>query len=406
MLLNFDDRSIIRSWCLLGYAPFSLVLNTLYLLLYSNMLLLLAAGIGICAFMFVHLVRVKEQMGQARILAMLIQVLWIIRFGLFYIKLSDIGAVTPAMFMYDQALLFLDGPLIWLYTRALTEKQNFSGKAWLHFMPFAMVTAYATYQVFAYGDQLTQFFQDTWQAWQAGGSTAGGFGLILIAAIIFFNLFYLLKSVGLARAYNRALEAEYSTTDRLAVDWIIQFQRLWVLLFIIPLVLYFLNYIWPVFHMLTLAGLAGAAIVLLTVLFNVNLLKQVYVVLPETKRAKASSRKANTIDGHKEALGALLSVLQKEKAYLNDGLTLSELAASMKIKPAELTELIKASAYDNFYDLINSHRIEEVKAQLLRTDEQVIQLAYQSGFKSKSTFNKIFKEKTGLTPKAYRSAHQ
>lgn len=370
------------------------------------MLLLLASGIGICSFTLIQLAQQNERMGQARILAMAIQVLWILRFGLFYTKMVDLEAVTPVMFMYDQTLLFLDGPLIWLYTRSLTEKKRFSGKVWLHFLPFAFVFAYETYQIIAFGDQLTQFFQDTWQAWREGGSTAWGYGLIVIAGIVFFNLAYLLGSVKVARAYNSALEEEYSTTDRLTADWIIHFQRLWVLLFVIPMVLYFLNYIWPIFDMLTLAGVAGVAIVLLSVIFNLNLLKQAYVNLPEVKVSKSNVPKGLPADEQKVALDQLLSTLQKDKVYLDDGLTLSDLADLMKMKPAELTELIKVSDYENFYDLINSHRIEEVKAELINSDEQVIQLAYQSGFRSKSTFNKIFKEKTGLTPKAYRSAHK
>lgn len=66
--------------------------------------------------------------------------------------------------------------------------------------------------------------------------------------------------------------------------------------------------------------------------------------------------------------------------------------------------MIKLSPYENFYDLINTYRIEAIKQQLLTSDEQIIQLAYQNGFKSKSTFNKIFKEKTGMTPKAYKAS--
>ncbi len=366
------------------------------------MLLLLASGIGICAFMLLQLGQQNQRMGQARILAMAIQVLWILRFGLFYIKILDIEAVTPVMFMYDQALLFLDGPLIWLYTRSLTEKKRFSGKVWLHFIPFVLVSAYETYQVIVFNDQLTQFFQDTWAAWQQGGTTAGGYGLIVIAGIIFFNLYYLLKSVRVARAYNNALEEEYSTTDRLTADWIIQFQRLWVLLFMVPLVLYFANYIWPIFDMLTLAGVAGVAIVLLSVIFNMNLLKQVYVSLPQSKASKSTPTKGMPADEQQAKLDLLMSALTNDKAYLDDELTLSDLADTLHMKPADLTDLIKLSPYENFYDLINSHRIEAVKSALIKSDEQVIQLAYQCGFRSKSTFNKIFKEKTGLTPKAYR----
>ena len=91
-----------------------------------------------------------------------------------------------------------------------------------------------------------------------------------------------------------------------------------------------------------------------------------------------------------------------KRYYLDEELSLRQLAEYLELKPVELTELIKASEYENFYDLVNTYRIDQVKEQLKQSDEQIIQLAYQNGFKSKSTFNKIFKEKTGFTPKAYR----
>ena len=69
-----------------------------------------------------------------------------------------------------------------------------------------------------------------------------------------------------------------------------------------------------------------------------------------------------------------MSALANDKAYLDDELTLSDLADALDMKPADLTDLIKASPYENFYDLINSHRIETVKSALIKSDEQVIQL--------------------------------
>ena len=107
-------------------------------------------------------------------------------------------------------------------------------------------------------------------------------------------------------------------------------------------------------------------------------------------------------DKNKELIEKLEALLEQEQYYLDDELSLGQLADYMNLRPVELTELIKISSYENFYDLINSYRIEEVKNQLKDSDDQIIQLAYQNGFRSKSTFNKIFKEKTGMTPKEYR----
>jgi AraC-like DNA-binding protein len=63
----------------------------------------------------------------------------------------------------------------------------------------------------------------------------------------------------------------------------------------------------------------------------------------------------------------------------------------------------------NFYNLVNDYRVEEVKRRL--EDPQykhltILAIAYDSGFNAKSSFNTIFKEKTGSTPSEYlKSVH-
>ncbi|HTE33290.1 MAG TPA: helix-turn-helix domain-containing protein, partial [Chryseolinea sp.] len=91
--------------------------------------------------------------------------------------------------------------------------------------------------------------------------------------------------------------------------------------------------------------------------------------------------------------------------YLDPELTLSQLAKDLNIGRSQLSQLINDSIGDNFYDFINKYRTEEVKR--LMNDPKVknfslLGLALEAGFKSKSTFNLIFKRFTGLTPTAYK----
>jgi AraC-like DNA-binding protein len=59
----------------------------------------------------------------------------------------------------------------------------------------------------------------------------------------------------------------------------------------------------------------------------------------------------------------------------------------------------------NFFDFINRYRIEE--AQRLLTDPPdkkitVLEVLYECGFNSKSSFNTLFKKHTGLTPSEFK----
>lgn len=93
-----------------------------------------------------------------------------------------------------------------------------------------------------------------------------------------------------------------------------------------------------------------------------------------------------------------------EKPYLDRELTIYNLAEQLKISRHILSEVINEHMGMNFYNLVNEYRINEVKLRMKREDMKhltILAIAYDSGFNSKSSFNTIFKEKTGHTPSEY-----
>ena len=97
--------------------------------------------------------------------------------------------------------------------------------------------------------------------------------------------------------------------------------------------------------------------------------------------------------------------MQKEKVYLNSEIRIQDLANHLKIPVHTLSHLINASLNQNFYDFINTYRINEVKMRL--QDEKyshytIVAIAFDCGFNSKATFNRLFKQYTGLTPTQYK----
>lgn len=97
--------------------------------------------------------------------------------------------------------------------------------------------------------------------------------------------------------------------------------------------------------------------------------------------------------------------IQTEKSYLNPRLTLERFAALVQISPRHVSLAINRCFEQNFQEYINRFRVEEAK-RLLRDyadqERTILEIAQQSGFNSKATFNRIFKLSTGVTPSAYR----
>lgn len=102
----------------------------------------------------------------------------------------------------------------------------------------------------------------------------------------------------------------------------------------------------------------------------------------------------------------LKEILRTKKPYLNEDLSLTDLADELGITNKQLSELLNQHLNINFYTLINAYRIEEFKSRIAGIDKDkftLLGIAYDCGFKSKASFNRVFKQKMGMTPSKYRN---
>ncbi|PKP36012.1 MAG: AraC family transcriptional regulator, partial [Bacteroidetes bacterium HGW-Bacteroidetes-15] len=100
----------------------------------------------------------------------------------------------------------------------------------------------------------------------------------------------------------------------------------------------------------------------------------------------------------------LLSQMREKKYFLNPDLTLARLSDEFSVSPEYLSGVINGRLNMNFFDFVNHHRIEEFKTMCRDPKNQnltLISLAYDCGFNSKATFNRVFKRDVGCTPSEY-----
>lgn len=105
-----------------------------------------------------------------------------------------------------------------------------------------------------------------------------------------------------------------------------------------------------------------------------------------------------------EVYTKLLHLLNQETIYKENNLSLNDLASTLDIHPNYLSQIINEKRSENFYDFINTFRVEEFKRLIKIPKNQqftLIALAYDCGFNSKSSFNRYFKKHTGITPSQY-----
>ncbi|KPH15059.1 DNA-binding protein [Chryseobacterium sp. ERMR1:04] len=108
---------------------------------------------------------------------------------------------------------------------------------------------------------------------------------------------------------------------------------------------------------------------------------------------------------YNEELVRLKKYMAEEKPFLNPSLTIQDISNDMDIPTRELSVLINHQLGQHFYDFVNTYRIEnamEILKDVTKSKVTVLEILYEVGFNSKSSFNTAFKKHTGNTPTFYR----
>lgn len=103
-------------------------------------------------------------------------------------------------------------------------------------------------------------------------------------------------------------------------------------------------------------------------------------------------------------LDNLLSYMENEKPYLSAKLNISDVSMKLDCTEIELSQLLNNHLNVNFSNFINTYRVNEIKHRLNQDNLSkytLKALSEQCGFSSKTTFYRVFKNVTGMTPLEY-----
>jgi AraC-like DNA-binding protein len=96
-----------------------------------------------------------------------------------------------------------------------------------------------------------------------------------------------------------------------------------------------------------------------------------------------------------------------EKPFLNPSVTIQDVSNGIKIPVRDLSLLINHKLEQHFYDFVNTYRIEnamDILKDVTKSKVTILEILYDVGFNSKSSFNTAFKKHTGNTPTSYRKS--
>lgn len=129
--------------------------------------------------------------------------------------------------------------------------------------------------------------------------------------------------------------------------------------------------------------------------------------LNPNKIAEKNTLEVEKSDAIKTQIEFVKKYVSENEPYLEPSLTIQDLAKQVEIPVRELSVLINHQMNQHFFDFINEFRIQKAM-KLLKNDSKkkltVLEILYEVGFNSKSSFNTAFKKHTNQTPTEFRNS--
>jgi AraC-like DNA-binding protein len=318
-------------------------------------------------------------------------------FNLEFFRWTICSLIIPVFYLYILSVCFADFRL--------------KAKHLLHAIPFLVTNAVFIFRLhFLNNEEKIHFYDHRSQL-----PELYGFQIMLGFQILGYSIgvFLVLKK------YREIYQENYTNTKTSIFKWLFQIATVLFILYYLSIAKNVLRYtdievlwIWANVVMQIL-------VLIVTCWFVLNALNHPELfrgidsklqlardIVPE-ENEKITGIKDNQNEVITGQISTLKHYMAEKEPFLNPSLTIQELSNQIEIPVRDLSVLINHHMDQHFFDFVNEYRIQKAMSILknpLKSDLTVLEILYEVGFNSKSSFNTSFKKYTNLTPTAYRNA--
>jgi AraC-like DNA-binding protein len=332
-----------------------------------------------------------------------------------FFVLKKVWMVSPLLVGWGICLPLLFGPLLYLYAQSILYKDfELKGKKWLHLLPFLVFFLVSELQYILLGKENQEILLNQILERKVPVAFYWSSGLIFCQFFI-----YVAACFRLIDRYKKIASDQFSDEEKINISWLSST----ILFFTLCMVLAALNgfsgltpfskYYFIVLNVLVFLIIIFISSVLLKALRFPEIFS---VITPNRPPANANDAEISRYQGstlsdeeRKRMIENLNLHMRTRRPWLEPELSLDQLSAQLSVKPRMLSQLINETLNQNFFDFVNRYRIEEAKRLLTNPVDKkitVLEVLYEVGFNSKSSFNTLFKKYTGLTPSEFKKQHR
>lgn len=317
----------------------------------------------------------------------------------------------PVIIATTYSLLFCMGPLYYIYCRYLLDKTyKTTYKTILHFLP-SLVVILMMLPFYTMSDKTKiSYLQGLSQGDTLKIPTEQLIFMAVHVAQTVAYIFAAYKFIGKKEVELKDFSSDVYLVKK--ITWLNKFSLYFfvyfLLYFILVVTLTFLNsYQVQVDYVMLLITSVSIYAIGYTALSNPEIFKaipdfEIQTIEQDIEKPDEGGKKnENKFPELKEKL---LKYMDEQKPYLKSDLKLSELADSLSVPYYHLSQLINETFLVNFYDFINKYRVEDAKKLLVEDTRnyKILAIAYEVGFNSKATFNRVFKKYIDYTPSEFK----
>lgn len=316
-------------------------------------------------------------------------------------ELNEWHLSYPHLIGVQNVFIFVFMPMLYFYVLLTTQKvKELSKIHLLHLLPLVLYLLL----------EMPFLLQPAAIKLLQSGTSTDSIGSILKESILnLYPLVYSILMLACVLQYSNRIKSLYAEFGKATLRWLktlIYSLHSAIVASIVVLFLKILITDLPTF----ISFITAIIIVVLIYLIGYFALQQPKIFNLELwkfeKKQKQQEKSQDTpISILDDYLRKLLLFMDQEKPFTNPDLTIKDLAEKLSIPVYILSKIINEKLSQNYFSFINQYRIDHIKEELKKDDnaaEQIMILAYNSGFKSKSTFNSYFKKHTGLSPTQFR----